>query len=308
MDNAPTETRPLASRRGRGRSLRARVAAASLVSWALGLLLSVGSVHATFATFSAETENSSSAFAGGWIPAPSGLSAAVGGSANDEAALTWTSGASAASPSPNPVTDQTLMYADGGSGASASCGSYSSAGTVGAATTTDSVGETPAADWWCLRMVSDSATTWTTSADFTPIRLLVPISVTLAEAGGHPGGIENGDTLTITYNQDVKTSGTTIAIRACKSQGTVVIGATCGGSPSVGEISGMTVAANSAFTSSTWVIAGPTIVFTLAGGSGHTAVSGGGPFVGSGNKIKAVAGNTLVCGGSNCQPSSSGSF
>ena len=307
MPPGSNDTRASAGRRGRGRSLRERVAAASLASWALGLLLSFGSVHGTFATFSAETENSSSAFAGGWIPAPSGLSVAVGGSANDEAALTWTSGASAASPSPNPVTDQTLMYADGGSGASASCGSYSSVGNVGAATTTDSVGETPAADWWCFRIVSDSATTWTTSADFTPMRLLVPISVTITN-GGTAGSIDNGDTITITYNQNIKATGTTIAVHACKNQSIVIIGAGCTGTGSVGEIDGFSIPANANFTASPFSISGATFTLTLANASATPTISGGGPFIGSGTKVKATAGNTLVCGGSNCQPSSSGSF
>ncbi len=302
-----TEIPPRAFRRRLARRARLRLAGAALTVFVLGFALATGGIPGVGAIFTAEAENQGAVASGGWIPAPSGLSVDVGGSANDEAALTWTSGASSASPSPNPVTDQTLMYADGGSGASASCGSYSSAGNVGAGTTSYSVGETPAADWWCFEMVSDSGGSWTSSAvDFPPIQLLVPISVTLADGGGHLGGIENGDTITITYNQDVKTTGTTIAIRSCKN-GTIVIGSGCGGTPSVGEITGITTASNSAFTGSTWVITGPTIVFTLAGGSGHTAVSGGGPFIGSGNKIKAAADNKLVCGGANCQPSSSGS-
>lgn len=286
---------------------RRRLAVALVAVLAVGYGLATGAIPGVSATFSAETENSSSSFAGGWIPGPSGLSVAVGGSANDEAALTWTSGASAASPSPNPVTDQTLMYADGGSGPSASCGSYNPVGNVGAATTADSVGETPAADWWCFRMVSDSGTTWTTSADFTPIQLLVPISVTLAN-GGTAGKIDNGDTITITYNQDIKASSGTIAVHACTTPSIVMIGAGCGGTGSVGEIDGFTNTVKGNFTGSAYTISGATFSVTLANESATPTISGSGPFTGSGTKIKAVAGNTLVCGGSNCQPTSSGSF
>ena len=247
------------------------------------------------AIFTADTENPDSTAAGGWIPAPSGTSDVVGGAANEERDLTWTSGASAGSPSPNPVAGQTILAADGGSGSSASCGSYTAIATPTAGDTTyaDSA-STPAADWWCYAVVSDSAGSWTSDVvAFPPIRLLVPISATLAEGGGHAGGIENGDTITITYNQDVKAAGTTIAIRACKNQGTIVIGSTCGGAPSVGEITGVTVPSNSAFTSSTWVVTGPTIVFTLAG-SGHPCRQ---PRSSLRNKVKATADNTLVCGG-----------
>ncbi len=303
-----TETSPRASRRRLGRRARLRLAGFALALLVFGYSLATGGVPGVGAIFTADVENQGAAAAGGWIPAPSGLSIDVGGSANDQAALTWTSGASAASPSPNPVTGQTLMYADGGSGASASCGSYSPADTVGAATTTDSVGETPAADWWCFQMVSDSAGSWTSSAvDFPPIQLLVPISVTIAN-GGTAGKIDNGDTITITYNQNIKASGTTIAAHACKTQSIVIIGAGCTGTGSVGEIDGFSIPANANFTASPFSISGATFTLTLANASATPTISGGGPFIGSGNKVKAVAGNTLVCGGSNCQPSSSGSF
>ena len=92
-----TETSPRASRRRPGRRARLRLAGIALALLVFGYSLATGGVPGVGAIFTADVENQGAAAAGGWIPAPSGLSVAVGGSANDQAALTWTSGASARS-------------------------------------------------------------------------------------------------------------------------------------------------------------------------------------------------------------------
>lgn len=300
MDTAPTDTRPPTGRRCRGRSLGARVTAASLIAWALGLLLSFGSVHGTFATFSAETENADSSFAGGWIDPPTGLSIAPAG---DGAAVTWTPGTHA-------VTGQELDGADGGTSGSASCGTYGSVQTWADDTTrstTDAGSSANAGHWWCYRLISTSGTAWTSSADFTPIQVgLIPLSVVLANGGSHNGQSENLDTITITYNQDVAVSGN-VAVHACK-KGIITIGSGCNGAPSIGTITGVTVNANNGYTGSSISVSGPTIVIRLANQTGRSNVSGGGPFVGSGTKVTSSVGGATVCTASNCRPSSSGSF
>jgi len=287
---------------------RRRLAVALVAVLAVGYGLATGAIPGVSATFSAETENSSSSFAGGWIPAPTGLSDAVAGSANDQRSLSWTSGASAASPSPNPVTGQTILAADGGSGDSASCGAYSTLTTLSATATSYSDSAGTAADWWCYQVVSTSATTWTTAATFTPVRLFVPISVVLGNGGGTLGTSEAGDTITITYNQDVKVKNPqTVAVHVCKNQGLITIGAGCTGTPSIGEVTGVTVSANNNYAGSTIAVSGPTITITLVS-SGTATVSGNGPFIASGTKVVALSDGTNVCGGSACQPTSSGSF
>ncbi len=287
---------------------RRRVAAAAAALLSLGYSFATGGVPGVGAVFTADTENSDAVASGGWIPGPSTLSDAVGGAANDQRTLAWTSGASAASPSPNPVTGQTLMAADGGSGSSASCGSYSALTTVSAATTSYADSAGAAADWWCYEVLSTSDGPWTSDAvAFSPVRLFVPISVTLGNGGGTLGKSENGDTITITYNQDVSVKGT-VAVHVCRKQGLITIGGGCNGTPSIGEVTGVTVSTNNGYTGSTISASGPTIVITLQNQSGLSNVAGGGAFVASGTKVTAAADGTNVCGGSACQPTSSGSF
>jgi hypothetical protein len=185
-----------------GEKTRNRVAIGALALLLVGAALAAGQVTGTFAIFNADTESPNATAAGGWIPAPSGLSSSVGGGSNDQAQLGWTSGHSAALPSPNPVTGQQLQVADGGSGASASCGAYADQGAALAAaatSTTDGGAGVALSNWWCYQMVSLSGGSWTSSAEFTPVRLLVPLSVVFAGNGDHK--VESGETITITFNR-----------------------------------------------------------------------------------------------------------
>ena len=290
------------------RRRRRRVAAAAAVLLVLGYSFATAAVPGVAAIFTADTENPNAVASGGWIPDPSSLADAVGGGANDQRTLSWTSGASSASPSPNPVTGQTIMAADGGSGSTASCGTYSQLSTVSAATTSYADSAGTAADWWCYEVLSTSAGSWTSDAvAFNPIRLFVPISVTLGNGGGMLGTSQNGDTITITYNQDVSVNGT-VAVHVCKKQSLITIGSGCTATPSVGEITGVTVNTNNGYTNSTISASGPTIVITLQNQTGLSTVNGGGAFIASGTKVTAATDGTNVCGGAACQPTSSGSF
>jgi hypothetical protein len=234
------------------RKARNRAAVAAIVLLVAGGALAFGQLSGTFAIFTAETENQNAVVQGSWIPAPSGTSSAVPVAAPYAAlSLAWTSGNSAGAPSPNPVTGQTILYADGGSGASASCGAYSSFSSPTAAATSASVTGTNLADWWCFEVQSTSTSgttsgTWTSApVTFTPLRILVPTAVAIAN-GGTVNRVDSGDTITITFNQNVTLPTTN---RFCAvNTGVVILGdtraaGTCaaGDTYTVGEITGLTV-------------------------------------------------------------------
>lgn len=162
------------------------------------------------------------------------------------------------------------------------------------------------ADWWCFEVNSVDGN-WTTDyITFPGVRIFVPISVELGNGGGTPGQSEDGDTITITYNQDVSVKGT-VAVHVCKKQSLITIGSGCNGSPSIGEITGVSVDSNNSYTASSIDVSGPTITITLRNQSDLSTVSGNGAFIASGAKVTAADG-TNVCGDGACQPTSSGSF
>lgn len=292
------------------RKARTRAAAAAVLLLVAGGALAFGQVSGTFAIFTSETVNQNAVAQGSCIPAPTVSSSAVGGTGQSQAVLTWVSGASAGSPSPNPVTGQTLLYADGGSGASASCGSYSSFKSEGAGTTTDTVTGTNFTNWWCFEIQSTSASastsgSWTSSASaFTAVRLFVPTAVTLSNTGTHAGQIEQGDTIAIDFNQAPSAPGGTFTVAASNSAGTITIG-------SIGTISGLTITASRSYTASTATVSGNTLTVAVNGGNGAsgkpTPVTGlPGTFTGTGTYTSS--GGQSVCTAAACTVLTSGGF
>lgn len=307
---------------------RNRAAAAALVALVAGIVLAGGQVTGAFALFTSETQNQSSTFSGGWIPAPSSLSDSITGGSNGTISLSWTSGSSTTMPNgnSNPVTAQQLQIADGGGGGSASCGSYGNEGSqLGAAvtSTTDNLGSVPAANWLCYQMVSKSgvggAGPWTSSATFPAIRLLVPVSIAFAEHGGHAGSIENTDTITITYNQNISQSPS--SIRVCTFATSILLGDTSGGctgvgdGTSIGKVTSLTIGASLDFKTSSTSVSGAVLTITLGGENngttGRTTVSGTGTFTPAGTGVTSSPGGINVCtstSGPTCTVSTSGSF
>jgi hypothetical protein len=294
---------------------RSRAAAAAVVALVAGIVLAGGQVTGAFALFTGETQNQSSTFSGGWIPAPSGASSATAGSPYSQVTLTWTSGSTTTMPNgnPNPVTGQTIQYANGGGGGSASCGSYGSFKTESAGTTSDSVTGSDIASWWCFQVYSTSAGPWTSAAVvFTPRRLFVPsAAVTLTDAGGgHVNFSENGDRIAIPYNQ-TPTNVASLAVQVC-SNGSIYIGAAaCSGTPSVGLITGMSINSTVSYPSSTGSVAGSTLTITLGGAnngvSGRTQVQGTGSFT-SGSGVTSTGGQNACTASPTCSVSTSGDF
>lgn len=310
------------------RKARTWAAAAALLLLIAGGTLAFGQITGTFAIFNAVVENPGNVLVGGWVPMPSGTSSAVASSSPyATATLNWTA---AANP---PVTSQTLQYADGGAGASASCpsagsGSYGSFSTPAAGANTASVTGTNFTDWWCFEVNSVDGN-WTTDyVTFPGVRLLVPTSFTECGSGcGTVNGfIDSGDTITITYNQAVSYSGGSVIICAYAS-GAIVVGdasvsgtsnSQCNGgagdTATIGTITGLTIASTRLFYASGVTASGSTITVTVgtAGGNGansHTSVSGTGTFTAAGSTITATTGGWNQCSlASSCTPTHASSF
>lgn len=271
-----------------------------------GALLAVFPVKGEFATFSAETENSASAFAGGWIPAPTSLT--VSGPAGYGAGLTWVSGASASAPSPNPVTGQQLFGVDGGTGASASCGStYGLLSTMSGPTTTSytdpgSSGEN--GHWYCYEMVSTSASTWTTAATFAPVRVgLYVTAVHVANGGSGSNRMNSGDTITITFNQDVNTPTANHFCAVNSGANDVIIlgdtraSGTCatGDAYTIGKITGATISASITPLTETVSVSGNVLTVQVTANSTRTATGVPGKTFTPSASVTSSVGSAAAC-------------
>jgi hypothetical protein len=266
------------------RRARIRAAAAASVALVIGLLLASGVVPNTFSLWEAEASNAGSVYGGGWIPAPGGANpTTVGGATNSTVTLSWTTvGVNASEPHPNPVTGQQLQIADGGSGASASCGTYANEGstlTATASSTTDSGGSVPAADWWCYQVISTSATSWTSiPLTLSAARLLVPTSVVLHN-GGTSNLLDSGDTITITFNQNV--TGIPASLSVCQqknTQGIFIGDSTCknpSDAYSIGLLKGISGGASVGAVSASASVSGAVVTVTITGTGLPTSGSGG---------------------------------
>ena len=282
------------------------VAAAALLVLVAGGALAYGQVSGTFALFTAETKNPNAVFQGSWIPQiQSTTSALVTSGSYNQVQLSWSTGTNP--PSGNPITGYSVEYADGLSGASASCQSYGAFSTPASSPT--SVTGTNISDWWCFRIHATSATVWTSpTVAFTPLRILVPTSVTLNnKAGQTVGTMEAGDTITVNYNQAVSVSGT-VTVNSCAN--TIVIGGACGASGSIGTITGFTTIAHfRTFANSTIGGSGTaTLTITLAGNQ-TTTVTGGGTFTaGTGVVLNSNNAEGVCTANPSCSAGSSGDF
>lgn len=290
------------------RKARTWAAAAALLLLVAGATLAFGQVTGTFAVFNAVNENPNNVLVGGWVPKPSatGASAATT-SPYSTARLTWTPGANP------PVTGQNLMYHDGGSGASASCpaagsASYTAFSTPAAGSNSASVAGSDIADWWCFEINSVDGN-WTTDfVTFPGVRIFVPTSASL-NSGSISGWSNNGDSISITFNQAVSNPGS-VAVQVCTT-GVIQIGSnSCAGGGSVGTISGLTIQENASYTNSSAGVTGSTLTITLGGGTGGffnlgiARVSGTGTFSAGGSVTST--GGQHAC--TTCSVSAGGAF
>jgi hypothetical protein len=302
-------------------SPRARIwAAAASLALIAGGALAYGQLSGTFAIFTAETENQNAVFQGSWIPAPSATSSSYNTSPYTTVHLAWTSGASAASPSPNPVTGQTVQYANGGTGTSASCpaiGSYTTFKTETAAATTDDVTGTDTNNWWCFAVYSTSAGVWTSSSvTFTARRIFIATGLADNNGTGSSNVVGNADKIVLTFNQNATLSGT-INVRICNTADTILISTaalgSCGTTPNIGTLSGQTQNANqSCFSSSVAGSGTTTLTITIAGCGGTSNVGTGTETFtpADPNVITSASGASLCTSASspNCKPTTTTRF
>ena len=289
------------------RKARTWAAAAALLLLASGGALAFGKVTGTLAIFNAVSENQNNVLVGGWVPKPSGTgSSASTSSPYSTANLTWTPGANP------PVTSQTLKYADGGSGSSASCpsagsGSYGAFSTPAAGSNSASVTGNNIADWWCFEINSVDGN-WTTDfVTFPGVRLFVPTSIVFGPTGTTSGQADNGDTITITANQTLPGSPGTIPVVVCSSGRIEIWSSACGTAGSIGEITGLTITSNVSFPNSSTSVSGSTFTITLGGGSTRDPVSGTGSFT-AGPVAVSGSGQQACTATPACSVSSSGHF
>jgi hypothetical protein len=146
---------------------------------------------------------------------------------------------------------------------------------------------------------------WYQVTDFAGVRVgLIPTSVATAN-GGTSGSLDNGDTVTIVYNQVVTVGSSPVTVMGCANatagQGKILLGASsCAGSPSIGQITGLTMTGSTrTYTSSAVTPSSSTVVLTVGGGAsganGRTPVTGSGTFTGSGSNIASSVGSATVC-------------
>jgi hypothetical protein len=286
-------------------------AAAASIALLAGGALAYGQISGTFAIFTAETENPNSVFKGSWIPAPSGTtSSLLNATPWSQEHLVWTSGNSTAMPggATNPVTGQTILYADGGSGASASCGTYSSFSTTTAAATTSDVTGTNLADWWCFEVQSTSASASTSGAwtsdvvTFTPRQILVPVSVVMTN-GRTAGTPDTGDTIVITFNQNINTP---TANRFCLVHNgtsdvvfigdTKASGSACASTDTytIGKITGVTASGTINALNESVSVSGKVLTVTISANGNKTASFSSPVFLAS-SSVTAVTGSQPAC-------------
>lgn len=291
-------------------------------------LLRGGHTGTTFALFNAETSNSGSVFAAGWLTAPTSLAATPQG---NDVQLTWTGGTH------GPPTGQSILGVDNGS--SSSCGSASLAtlATVpylsGANTYVDAGGTSSgsgsgrgtssnAGHWFCYAVASTAGTRWTTATSAVPVQLgLFAQSVSISNANGT---IAAGDTVTITFNQQPNLTSGTVTVCAVAGGGVIVGDTTATGSTacaagdsySIAKLTTTgTIGATVEFASSTSTVAAGsgstyTVTVSLGGTSSTASVTPGSWSFTPASSIKSAAGTgsqqASIC--TSCSPTPSGGF
>jgi hypothetical protein len=260
-----------------------RAVSAGVVLAAAALLLGNNVIGTTFALFNGETTNANSAFAGGWIGAPSAATATATG---NDVALAWTPGTH------GPVTGQQLFGVDNTTNSNCTGAAYSSLTTLATAATaayTDPSRGTAAnnGNWFCYQLVSTSATAWTASLALPAVQLgLVTTAVQITNVGT-ANRIQKNDTIKLTFNQ--RTNLGTGNIKVCVyTTGVILLGDTssgggCAANPpstyTVGmlTVAGATIPSALNFTSSTVALSSSapwTMTITLAGTNATANMTG----------------------------------
>ena len=292
----------------RGRSLRRLwrspyVVAAAVLLFASGL----AGGGATLASFAAETQNNTSTFAGGWIGAATGPFTVTPTGYN--ATLGWT-------PATHGLDGQQLYGLDNGTSATCPASGYTSLATMASATTNGYTDSSTSLDnprskvnghYVCYRMTSTrSGSSWTASASFPATILgLVPTGISYSPTGS----LANGSVITITYNQNVSLSSTSLTVCVSNNSQPIVILGNGSCTPTIGSFTGGTDTSRSITcgSSTAGVVGGTSLQVTLNGcgnGRSHTGNMSGGPvtYTGVGSVVTSSVGAAVQCTTSLCTP------
>jgi hypothetical protein len=265
-------------------ALRRAVGAGVVIAGA-AIILGNGVVGSTSASFVGETKNAGSAFAGGWIGAPSAGSATASGY---DMKLAWTPGTA------GPVTGQQLKGVDNGTSSNCTGAAYASLTTLasaGTASYTDANRGNAAnnGDWYCYELVSTSATVWTSLFDLPAAQLgLAATGVSIANgAGGTANTIEGGDTITLTFNQRTTIPNGSVKVCVFNTNKTILIddqksgnncGSVTGDGYNIGALTTTsTITGASRFTNSSVSVSTTapwTVTITLGSGGSSTVTAG----------------------------------
>lgn len=281
----------------------------------LAVVAVAGVSRGTFAAFAGTVRNGGNTFALTSLYAPGNLTATPVGHAVDVA---WTAGQNGngytvlSAPAPNPLVNDCA-------GAS-----YSPVTTVPGTSYTHPV-STPPGTWRCYS-VQTSYHSWT-SVQNNPVagaRVGFVASMASFSNGGNGSRLDEGDTITITFNQPVDVAtGPQAGNTICWQSDRIVLGSTQSGScaptdssPRLGFLTGGTIDRNFRF-SATWSWSNDNRTLTIPVGtrlvgSGNYATQGTWTFTPTPNIgfVKSATGGFHVCdtnlGGGNCTPTVNG--
>jgi hypothetical protein len=291
-----------------------RVVTSHVLVAAAVLVLGAGIAAGAFVGFSAETQTKTSTFAGGWLDAPTGLQAPV--VSGYGATLTWT-------PGTHDLTGQALFETDQGTTTNCTGATYATqvaTGLTTSLTTTTDAGLASSNGHWMCYQIRSTRGSWYAGANFAALQIgLVPTGVAVTNSG-NAGQINSGDTITLSFNQNIAYSGAaSISVCAFVSPANVIlIGDTgCASSsdtPTIGKITGVSIPNASRTYTTVAVSATNNQLSIVLGGGGNgandrTTVTGTGTFAftGSGTVIQSTAGAASVCT-VNCPWAWSGAF
>ena len=286
-----------------------RAAASHLVVVIAILVVGAGIAGGALVGFSAEDQNASSTFAGGWIGAATSLQTPT--VAGYGATLSWT-------PATHGLDDQALYGTDQGTTSNCTGATYAtpfnaSLG-VATATTTDDRGSSANGHWVCYQLRSvRTGTNWTNTANFSVVRVGL-VGSTIASTNGSgstSGSIDNGDKITFTFNQPVTYGGSATVGVCVFRDGTLLVGDNCASSadtPSIAKVTGLTIGANKTYPSSGVAASGSALVVTVGGGgngaSGRTTVSGSASAITftatAASALQSTTGGATVCTSPTC--------
>lgn len=261
-------------------------------------LFCVGVAGSTTALFTADVTNKTSTFGGGWVGSPQ--SAAAAGPNGADMTVTWTT------PTTTGVQGYAVMGTNMGTTATA-CPAATSAYPVTITTlaapaltytATNAASQSDDGYYYCYQVRSYWTTnswygTTNANAQASATRIgLYPMTALITNGDNATGNITKKDSISLTFNQAVTASGTTMV--SCTN--TVLLGAaTCGSTPSIGTL---TTGGTIGSPSTTWTM--------TVGGSGTTALSitltGNGSVSDSGSYTFAPSASLLSTNGTTKAP------